>query len=760
MRIVYRELDKNAKITFRQRLQRIFYFFPVQLLMLQLKRNYLLLSFWLLLFAFVLDVIGSKYGISHLFLYPEYRSINGPIAYGILGFSIGGFIVSYNLYTYIIHGHRFPFIATLEKPLFKFSINNFILPLGFIFTYMVQSYQFQTARELLSSNEAILNLSMFVVGILGMALLSFSYFTLTNRNVQYYATDKAKPEESSEEKEEAFASSALQKSRSWEDLEKRTDDWRVDTYMYNFFKIKLARSSKHYARDVLEKVFTQHHINASLFELIIIISFIVIGLFREYPAFEIPAAASAILYFTVLIMLVSAIYSWIKGWTAAVLLALVLTINFSPRLTEWFNLETRIYGVDYSLEKPDYSTAAINQSVSNEDKIESRIAQESVLDKWKSKVTTKPGEKPKLVIMSVSGGGLRSALWTMRSVLNADSLSSGELLDQTHLITGSSGGMYGASYLREIYLRSQSDSIKRYTDAHFEDISKDVLNPIILAMATHDLALRYRKEEVDGDAYLYDRAMSFEKKLHRNTHYRMDKTLGDYLLPEMNSEIPTLLFSPTITLDGRRLIMSSQKMSFLCSAEGTDLVENVSYMDMFENQNPEAARFSSVIRMNATFPYVLPATTLPTSVPIKVADAGLRDNFGLRLTLRYLDELEDWIENNTSGVIILEVRDTEKNAEKTAPKKQLINEVTAPLGGVYKNVIRIQDYDNDLQFNLLADSYGVPLYRIPFELEQRADDKVSLSWHLTKDEKEFILDGINSSDYQKSLDELLRLLNE
>ncbi len=751
-------MSPESPISLKQRLNRIFYFFPFQLFLLQLKRNYLLLSFWMLLFGFVLGAIGKKYGIAHLFLYPEYQGASGVLSFGILGFSIGGFIVSYNLYTYIIQGHRFPFIATLDKPLFKFVINNFILPAVFILTYCICSFRFQIGSELLSKSAALVNLLGFSIGVVLMGAFSFAYFHFTNRNVKYYAPKKAKTKKNKGHKEETFVSSALQKPTSWEDLERRTDDWRVDTYLNSFSKIMLARSSKHYPREVLEKVFSQHHINASLFELLIIMSFVVVGLFREYPVFEIPAAASTVLYFTVLTMLFSAIYSWVKGWTLPLFIALILTVNFSSNLTAWFNLETRIYGINYESERPEYSNESIKNSVSEIDYESSKEAQIRTLEAWKSRISKSDEEKPLLVMFSTSGGGLRSALWTMKSILYADSTMNGELLEKVHLITGSSGGMVGASYLREIYRNNKENYRQRYDSEYLKDISKDILNPIILAMATHDLALRYRKVKIGEQTHLMDRAHAFENKLNKNTRGWLDRSLEDYKMDEETAELPTMIFSPTINLDGRRLIMSSQDVSFLCHEKEGELEENVSYLNYFNAQDPLKTRFTSVLRMNATFPYILPASTLPTKFQVKAADAGLRDNFGLRLTLRYLEEMQDWIGENTSGVVIVEVRDTKKHSNRKPNEKRLLREITAPLGGVYSNVIRTQDYGNDLQFRLVKSTYNVPIYRVPFELERSEGKRVTLSWHLSQFEKETVLSGVNQSGYLNSLNRLKGLL--
>ena len=79
---------------------------------------------------------------------------------------------------------------------------------------------------------------------------------------------------------------------------------------------------------MIEKVFAQNHINASYFEIVLIVSFILIGLFRDTPILNIPAGASIFLLFTLLIMLFSVFYSWFKGWTLTMLIVAVLGFNY------------------------------------------------------------------------------------------------------------------------------------------------------------------------------------------------------------------------------------------------------------------------------------------------------------------------------------------------------------------------------------------------------------------------------------------------
>ena len=66
--------------------------------------------------------------------------------------------------------------------------------------------------------------------------------------------------------------------------------------------------------------------------------------------------------------------------------------------------------------------------------------------------------KPKMIFLNISGGGLRSALWSIHVLNFLDSLSNNKIYNQTQLITGASGGMIGAAYYREMMHRSKFDS--------------------------------------------------------------------------------------------------------------------------------------------------------------------------------------------------------------------------------------------------------------------------------------------------------------
>jgi hypothetical protein len=275
-----------------------------------------------------------------------------------------------------------------------------------------------------------------------------------------------------------------------------------------------------------------------------------------------------------------------------------------------------------------------------------------------------------------------------------------------------------------------------------------------------------QKVEYNGQQYPKDRGYAFEQQLIKNLNGSFDKSLGDYFEPERTAVIPTMIFTPTIVNDGRRLLISSQQLSFLQQNHSYDsmglnpIVENVEYQKFFANSNPNDIRFTSVLRMNATFPYIMPMVTMPTNPGMQVMDAGIRDNYGTKTTITFIHALEDWIRDNTSGVIIVKVRDSKKQLKGEEYKQVgMFDKLFLPFGNMYGNFPRVQDLDQD---ELIMNSQ---LYRdglvnvVTFNLRESPLDKISLSWHLTSQEKKKIVEAVNSTENRREIEILLNLLN-
>lgn len=755
---------KNAQEESTGLYRRIIYFFPVQLLVLHFKKNHALLAICLILISLAHGFIGKQYGVSQLFLYPEYRGETGFISFSILGFAYGGFILAFNLYTYILHGYRFRFIASLAKPFVKFSVNNAIIPAIMVLTYLIHTALYQFTKELESPAQILVHLSGFIFGMTIFLVVSSFYFLKTNKsyNPQHSAADV--------DFKRSLVSSVIHNSKNWSGIGKRPSGWLVETYFAWPFSVKKTRSVEHYDKNVLESILSQNHLNGSIFEAVLFLSFIFLGGFGENPVFVIPAAASGVLLLTMLLMIFSALFTWLRGWTYAILLASFLLINHFHGSIPLINVETRAYGLNYESDnKPNYSKDFINQLNTNDSLYNSDFNQTlGILDNWRKKQLTKSSEKPKLVLISTSGGGHRSALWTMVCLQNIHKQLGYSILDKAQLITGSSGGMLGAGYYRELYLRNiqKEQGFENLLDTVFQErIAMDLLNPIMFKLATNDVFIRYRKFRLNDNVYTKDRAYAFEKRLNFNTEDVMNKTMGEYVQPEKEAIIPMFVMVPTIVRDGRRLFISSNSVSYLTrnstkKANPNAIPEAIDFGNFFGINQSNNLQFTSALRMNATFPYILPMTSLPSSPPIEVMDAGLRDNFGTKTITQYIFHFRNWINTNTSGVVIIQFRDLPKGFSGKSGKSTLMSRLAGPVGSVYGNVTGTQDFTNDqlLQFTEVILNEKVEM--VMFQLMQSTEREVSLSWHLSKSEKKYVKNAVNAEENINAMSRLKELLEE
>ncbi len=751
-------------------LRKVIYFFPVQLFLVHFKKNQMMLVYWLILFGFILQKIAPKYGIPYLFLNPEYLDDVNFWSYLIIGFGVGGFTMAFNISSYIMNAFRFPFLATTSNPFLKYCLNNFIIPSSFIIVYCVQIYFFQIKNQFLSVSETLFEITGFLLGVFLFLFLSISYFFKTNKDL--FKMFGIKIEEGDELKVKFKTSRiTLKKNMDWQTIDKSQRDWHVETYWSTFTKIRKARDFHHYDKEMLLNVFRQNQTNAALFEVFVVISLLILGMFRENPFFEIPAGASILLLFTMYLMLNSAVYNWLRGWSTSVFFMILLVIN-SIFAWSFFNVMNGAYGLNYHTEKARYTRQTLQKFDANKQYLEADMQSTiEILNNWRVKNTLNSMQmhhKPKLIIINTSGGGLRSALWTFYSLQYADSLLHGELLKHTELITGASGGMLGAAYLRELLLRKYDHKIKTLNrQSYIDNIAKDVLNPVVFAMTVNDLFLRLENVKIGANIYKKDRAYALENKINQNTNYVLDKKLMDYEIPEKEAKIPMMIFSPSILNDGKKLYISSQHISYMSQSNGTknmnkhNLIEGIEFRRFFKNQEADSLLFTSAIRMSATFPFVSPVVSLPSNPVIDVVDAGGRDNYGVETSLKFLYTFRNWISTNTSGVVILQIRDRRKQkTDESNDNPTLMQSITAPAESLYDNLFAVQDLNQNALLTYAGLWFDGKIDVVDFELRNEKPDKISLSWHLTKKEKKKVMESIHLPENQLAFKRLKVLLEE
>lgn len=740
----------------------LYYSFPVQLLILHLRSNHLLIATWALFVLFLNGSLGRKLGLQYLFLDPEYLGHVNFWSFYFLGLALGSFFMSWNLTTYLLSAHYFPFLASLARPFTKFVINNLLLPLAFFGFYAGIAIHFQHYYEGLGFGVILINMLGMIAGILSLVFLYALYFQFTNRDISYYDRhgQQAPPN----------LARPISPGRRHVDLEYiklDTTRWKVMTYLTESIQPRLVRSVAHYDSSLLMSIFKQNHLNALILQLLSMLLLLVLGYLIDYPAFRIPAGASLFILASVLTAIIGALTYWFNEWRVTVIFLLLVGINFLTRF-DLFNRPNRAYGLDYTTTPTAYTVDKL-QDICESGQIEADKAQTAgILEKWRQRVASPGRRKPKMVILCVSGGGLKSATWTMQVVQTADSLMQGQLLGHTVLITGASGGILGMAYLRELYLQQQSDpNIDLYSRHYIDNIAKDLLNSLAFTIVSNDLFLPWATFEAGGFTYQKDRGYIFEQQLNENTGFILDKSIGDYRQAEREALVPLLFLTPSIVNDARRLIISPQGVSYMMVAPVIQAypkqleVDAVDFGWMFRAQKADNLRFLTALRMNATYPYILPNVLLPSAPEIEVMDAGFLDNYGIVSATRFIQVFRDWILENTSGVVLLQISSSQKIEQITPSGGQgVIESLFNPLGIAGKMMV-IQEFEHDNSLGFMYDLLGkgkFDVVRFLYRPSETHKLEASISFHITEREKEDVLKAIELEENQASLRRLVQLI--
>ncbi len=723
------------------------YSLPIQLLLLHFKRYQIILFFWYLLFATLNGNFMYKFGAHMLYLTPEYLGKVNMLSMGLVGLSIGIFVISWNITTFILNHQHIRFLATTAQPFLKYCVNNAIIPLAFLIFYFVKFIQFSSSQELLSAGKIFLLLSGFMLGLILTIAIALSYFFGADKTIYRFMSPSMKDE-----------LKRLKYELENKEHIKHKNLMRVDWYFGSYLKIKKPRDVYHYTQDFIDRIFKQHHLAAIFSIFIAFISLITLGIFLDNPYLQLPAAGSSTVFFAVLIAVAGALSHFLKEWSVpfAILAILVANVFLQKNIIDPRN---KAYGLNYEnkLERPNYSVDQLNLLCSENNMSKDSLAYIQILNKWKLK---QDSAKPILYVLCTSGGGSRSALFTMNVLSGMDSIMNGNLMKKLVLITGASGGMIGATYYRELYLQSLTKNINPNNKIYAENIGKDLLNPIFASFVSRDLLAPAQFFKYKNFDFIKDRGYAFEQKLIENTDGVLNKSIGDYTIAEANAQIPISFYNNVVTQDGKKMIMATRPTRFLMkpilatNKFNQPEPDAIDMMSFFENQNPQNLRLTSALRMNATFPYVLPNVMLPSNPTIDVMDAGFRDNTGMDISMRFLFNFRNWINENCSDVVFLQIRGSSVSTyDRKESIESIFSLVTKPALLTQTNMFLFQEYaqQNDIQY--FSSLMQVPVRRILFEyIPNQNKEGASLSFHLTQREKLDIENSMNTGPNQKALE--------
>ena len=727
--------------------------FPVQLLFLHFRKYQVILVFWGILFATVNGAFMKTFGADSLYLAPEYLGNVNSFSYAIVGISLGMFIMSWNISTFILFSKHFRFLAATTNPFLKYCINNAVIPLLFLLFYFFRAYQFDHDKELISATEIMFMAGGFISGLVFILGISFIYFFRADRSILRRMMPVI-----SDPGSYITHLSDTGKTATGESL------IDVEWYFESPLRLRHTRNVSHYTQEFVDSIFKRHHFAAILSVFAAFLFLIAIGFFLEYPFFQLPAAASITIFFAILIGVAGAFTYFLQSWSIPYLLLLMVLLNIFYQLN-WIDPRNKAYGLNYKNrnERPAYTREGL-LALANKDSAEAdRQRMISVLDNWKAR---QGEEKPLLVLINTSGGGHRSATFTMSVLQQLDSLTQGNMMKKTVLISGASGGMIGATYFRELYRqRELHHEIHLQDKQYVDDIAGDLLNPVFSSFFVRDLIAPAQRFTAGKYQYVKDRGYAFEKKLNTNTRGLLNLQLRDYAEDEKAARIPMIFFNSVVTRDSRKMIISTQPVRFMMQGhQDTSRIpmmdpDAVDFVSFFAKQDPFDLRILTALRMNATFPVVLPNVWLPSEPVIDVMDAGLRDNFGQETSLRFIEAMEDWIKANTRGVLLIQIRDRPSGGwEVPYVSNNIADHASKPFLLLQHNWFKMMEYFQNDMLSYFTTSSGIPLWKVSFQYKTDIANKAALNFHLTKREEKNIMNAVKGDENRRCFEQTLRIL--
>lgn len=410
--------------------------------------------------------------------------------------------------------------------------------------------------------------------------------------------------------------------------------------------------------------------------------------------------------------------------------------------------------------------------------------------------------KPPLVIVTVSGGGIRASVWTVAVLRQLERELGSAFPRHVRLITGASGGMVGGTYYAGTIDGDSVDGPARQAISLDEIVARmasDQLDSVVGQLVFADIpgALNPFPHESDRGKVLEATWKRLAPNGERSSS-PFDRRIQSYAADELLGRRPSMVYTPMMVEDGRRLLISNLDLSFVARNLGGMLLEpesrKINHLAYFEDKSdreillkddvislsaveffrifPDAHdfRMSTAMRMSASFPWVSPAVSLPTSPPRRVVDAAYYDNYGVNMAAMWLTELRDWLAARTSGVVVIQIRDhisqiarTNLDFDRESPEASQASAglldgltwqanrrvvgagsqaITTPLSGISSARQWTMSYRNDEQVELLDELFGEAagseFFRtVVFECKIEA----SLSWNLSIAERNMIENG-------------------
>jgi hypothetical protein len=371
-------------------------------------------------------------------------------------------------------------------------------------------------------------------------------------------------------------------------------------------------------------------------------------------------------------------------------------------------------------------------------------AYEAAEERQASQAPPAPPERP-IVVVAASGGGITAALWTARVVTALQAEVGDDFARSIRLVSSVSGGSVGAVYYLDRFTPAGPPDAAARSDL-LAAAGESSLDAAVWGIAYPDL---WRSL---AGVLLRDPALDRGWALERAWRSRLagkDVKLSDWRDRVARGWLPAAVLNATTVETGQRFLLTPLGLQ-----TGGDARRFDSTYRGYDLPVVTAARLS------ATFPWVSPITRaqLPDGAgacpALHVADGGYYDNFGVLTVVDWLRVLErtNGDELRRRGVLLVLIqafptRDGELDCDDT---RGWLYATLGPIVTLLNVRASSQAVRNTLDLDLLAQLWrgqGIALDSVPFVLRRRSP----LSWKLTPDERQGVLDGMDEEGNRAGL---------
>jgi len=682
--------------------------YPLQLPLFQVRRHLFLMLVWGALWAIALGKIGIGLGVPAVFYDPRSGAYPTFWTTGAWGLAYGLFVIAYQLTTFLLDGHHAPFILREPYPLLQYALNNALLPLTFWLVYL-HTYARLHAADPNFGSQLVGHLLGFWATTIGL-LWGISRW---QRDIT------------------GFIRIGLLTSRDF--LARLPGEGGpvspVWWYLTLEGRFKPTFRGPWLKRSAQARILADLHRKALALELLLLALIAAGGALQTLWEVYLPAGAAFLILCAIVYMAGGALSFWLRyqGGLAMVGLGLLGGLLLG---TAWLEGGSPAYGLSY--EGPRRRPRPPQPQADS-------LGLVACLDAWQKR---QEGPAP-LVWIQVSGGGWRSAFWALSTLQQLDSLSGGLLWKRTFAISGASGGLIGAALWRELNVFFPH---RRWNPTEPYRLTQDALNPILSTGLAGLLSpTLYYRDPLTGESYAKGRGWAFERALVRHTGAFAGRRLGDYADLEKTGQCPLLFLTPTLLPVGRPLLLSSQPVSFLTR---TGLFVELRALV------PEADRlyFTTALRMNASFPFVLPSVRLPTDYPTEVIDAGAVDNHGELVALALLWQLRAALREKATRIVLLEIRDLPPDASSEPPgPTSSLQAFLRRLSGLYTSFAGARGLFTSLTYEVLQASYPLPVEKHVLAFHPKRGPIPPLSFTLRPSDQQALQEALRDSTYIERL---------